>query len=141
MKYRHAKLDDAVQLAALNRQLIQDEGHRNRMTVAQLEDRMRGWLAGEYRAVLFEEAGDVLAYALYREGADEIYCRQLFVVRDRRREGIGRRAVEVLRSEIWPRDKRLTVEVLVANAPAVAFWRSVGFADYSLTLEVLPKND
>lgn len=35
-------------------QLIQDEGHRNRMTVAELEQRMRGWIAGEYRAVIFE---------------------------------------------------------------------------------------
>ena len=64
--------------------------------------------------------------------------RQLFVVRHRRREGIGRRAVDTLRAEVWPKDKRLTVEVLVANERGVAFWRSVGYADYALTLEILP---
>jgi prepilin-type N-terminal cleavage/methylation domain-containing protein/prepilin-type processing-associated H-X9-DG protein len=30
------------------------------MTVPQLEERMRGWLAGEYRAVIFEDAGEVV---------------------------------------------------------------------------------
>ncbi len=108
------------------------------MTVAQLEQRMRDWLAGEYRAVLFEDYGEVVAYALFRELPDEIYLRQLFVVRNRRRRGIGRRAVEILRSEVWPRTRRLTVDVLVTNQDAVAFWRAVGYADYSLTLEIFP---
>ena len=110
-------------LAGLNHRLVQDEGHRNRMTVPELEERMRGWLAGEYRAVIFEDDGDVVAYALFREQPDEVYLRQLFVVRDRRRQGLGRRAVEILRSRVWPRTKRLTVDVLVANEGAVAFWR------------------
>ena len=118
MKFRPATVDDCSLLAELNHQLIRDEGHRNPMTVAQLEQRMRDWLAGEYRAVLFEDYGEVVAYALFRELPDEIYLRQLFVVRNRRRRGIGRRAVEILRSEVWPRTRRLTVDVLVANQDA-----------------------
>ena len=43
------------------------------MTVAQLEQRMNGWLDGEYRAVLYEDNGEVVAYALFREQAEEIY--------------------------------------------------------------------
>lgn len=31
-----------------------------------------------------------------------------------------------------------TVDVLVQNFAASAFWRSVGYQDYSLTLEILP---
>jgi len=85
MTYRRATTDDCPLLAELNHQLIHDEGHRNRMTVPELEQRMRGWLAGEYVAILFEEGGEVIAYALYREQAEEIYLRQLFVVRQRRR--------------------------------------------------------
>ena len=99
---------------------------------------MRGFLAGEYRATIFEDGGEVVAYALFREQPEEVYLRQLFVVRSGRRQGIGRRAVELLRSRVWPKTKRLTVEVLVANKPAAAFWRAVGYADYSLTLEVMP---
>jgi len=122
----------------MNHQLIQDEGHRNKLTVSELEERMRGWLADEYRAIIYEDGGQVVAYALFREQPAESYLRQLFVVRDRRRKGIGRRALEILRSQVWPKTKRLTVEVLAANTPAVAFWRAVGYQDYSLGLEIMP---
>ena len=140
MTFRTAILDDCPRLAELNHQLIRDEGHRNPMTVPELEHRMRGWISGEYRAIVYEDGGEIVAYALFREQAEEIYLRQLFVVRHRRSQGIGRRAVEILRSQVWPKTKRLTVEVLVANKRAVSFWRSVGYADYALSLEILPAN-
>jgi predicted acetyltransferase len=138
MNFRRATLNDCALLAELNHQLIRDEGHRNKMTVPELEQRMKGWLASEYAAVLFENDGEVVAYALYREQPEEIYLRQLFVVRNQRRKGIGREAVKILRSKIWPKNQRLTVEVLVQNEAAVAFWRAVGYKDYCLTLEILP---
>jgi len=138
MRFRPATLDDCPLLAELNHQLIRDEGHRNRMTVRELEERMRAWLSGEYRAVIYEEESAVIAYALFREQPEEIYLRQLFVVRQRRRQGVGRKAVEILRSDIWPQSKRLTVDVLVTNKAALAFWRSVGYRDYCLTLEIMP---
>jgi predicted acetyltransferase len=134
--YRFPTPAEYALLAELNWQLIRDEGHRNPMTVAELEERIRGWLQGEYQAVLFQIAGAVVAYALYQERSDEIYLRQFFVVRGKRRQGIGRQAIEILRSRIWPAGKRLTVDVLVDNQPAVAFWRSVGYRDYCLTLEI-----
>jgi predicted acetyltransferase len=127
-----------IVLAVLNQQLIQDEGHRNRMTVPELEQRMREWLAGEYRAIIYENEGNVVAYALFLEQPESIYLRQLFVVRHRPRQGLGRQAVEILRSQIWPRTKRLTVEVLVSNHGAITFWRSVGYTDCCLTLEIAP---
>jgi len=108
------------------------------MTVPELEQRLRGWLLSEYAATIFEERGKVVAYALYREEPEELYLRQLFVVRNQRRKGIGRTAVEILRTQIWPKNKRLTVSVLVQNPAAVAFWRAIGYQDYSLTLEILP---
>jgi predicted acetyltransferase len=138
MTFRSTTLDDCLGLSELNHQLIRDEGHRNPMTVPELEQRMRGWLSGDYRAIIYEDGGEVVAYALFREQAEEIYLRQLFVVRQRRSQGIGRQAVEILRSQIWPKTKRLTVDVLVGNKRAISFWRSVGYADYALSLEILP---
>jgi GNAT superfamily N-acetyltransferase len=138
MKHRRATEQDFQLLASLNQQLIRDEGHRNSMSLSEVEERMRGWLIGEYTAVIFEENAAVVAYALYCEKPDEIYLRQLFVARDRRRQGIGGQTIEILRSEYWPKTKRLTVDVLVRNEAAVSFWRSVGYADYCLTLEILP---
>jgi len=138
MNFRRATLDDCAQLAELNYQLIRDEGHRNKMTVAELGQRMEAWLASEYNGVIFENGGEIVAYALFREEPKQIYLRQLFVARNRRREGIGRKVVEILRTKIWPANKRLTVDVLVHNTAAIAFWRAVGYQDYCLTLEILP---
>jgi predicted acetyltransferase len=102
---------------------------------------MHGWLASEYNAVIFEEDGAIVAYALYREQPEEIYLRQLFVARNRRRNGIGRKAMEILRTKIWPANKRLTVDVLVQNMAAIAFLRTVGYKDYCLALEILPEKN
>ena len=110
------------------------------MTITELQQRIRGWISDEYRAVIYEDGGEVVAYALFREQVEEICLRQLFVVRHRRSQGIGRRAVEILRSQVWPKTKRLTVEALAANKRAISFWRSVGYTDYALSLEILPDN-
>ena len=75
MNFRLAALDDCPLLAELNQQLIRDEGHRNKMTVPELEQRMKDWLASEYAAVIFEEGVGTIAYALYREQPEEIYMR------------------------------------------------------------------
>jgi hypothetical protein len=34
---------------------------------------------------------------------------------------------------------RVTVDVLYGNLAGVAFWRAMGCAHYSLTLEIMPK--
>ena len=65
-----------------------------------------------------------------------MYLRQYFLVRDFRRRGIGGQAIRVLAEEFWPADKRIRVNVLIGNRPALEFWRAVGFGDYLLTLEM-----
>lgn len=138
MKYRFASAVDYPLLALWNHQLIRDEGHRNPMTPAELEERMCGWLkSGEYLALIFNDGNEDVAYALFRETKEEIYLRQFFVVRNRRREGIGRRAIQFL-FNYWPHNKRWSVSVLVHNQPALAFWRAVGYKDYVLNLEITP---
>src|SRR5574342_28059 len=119
LKPRFASVADCSMLAAWNYQLIREEGHRNPMDVFALEERMRGWLeSGEYQAVIFEE-NEPVAYALFKETREEIYLRQFFVVRCRRHEGIGSRAMTQL-FDLWPTEKRWTVSVLTKNTPAVA---------------------
>jgi GNAT superfamily N-acetyltransferase len=138
LSWRFATATDIELLAEWNHQLIRDEGHRNAMTVPQLAERMKGWLAGEYKAVLFADSEPV-SYALFKREEALVYLRQLFVRRDRRRMGVGRSSFDILRRNIWPPSYRLTVEVLCANQAAIAFWRSLGYRDYSLTLEIMPK--
>ncbi len=135
MVYRVANADDASLLARLNKQLIDDEGHRNSMTVVELEQRMRDWLSGEYQGVIFERDGAALGYALFRNEPEYVYLRQFFVCREHRRQGIGRDAIAWLRKHAWNDCVRLRLDVLVGNTAAIAFWRSVGFHDYCLTME------
>jgi hypothetical protein len=47
--------------------------------------------------------------------------------------------MQLLREEIWPRGRRLTVEVLCANAAGVAFWKAMGYQEYSVCLEIMPE--
>ena len=135
---RRAVSSDADLLGILNEKLIQDEGHRNAMTVIELQQRMRDWLTGEYNAVLFENEMGVVAYALFREEPALIYLRQLYVERNERRKGVGREAVQLLQRQFWNPKKRLTVDVLSHNTAAIAFWKKVGFQEYSLTLDIMP---
>ena len=99
---------------------------------------MRRWLSGQYKATLFALGEEIVAYALWREQPDVIQLRHFFVIRGFRRLGLGRQAMRMLVEEIWSPGKRVRVEVLVTNAAGVAFWRSVGFRDYALTLEREP---
>lgn len=133
--FQRAGSADTAVLSELNAALIQDEGHRNRMTIPELESRMRSWLEAEYEAVLMTSGSEVIGYALYRYEPDYVYLRQFFVMPSSRRQGIGRAAMEWLRKNVWKDATRLRVEVLIGNAAGIAFWRAVGFADYCLTLE------
>jgi GNAT superfamily N-acetyltransferase len=137
LTFRLATAADAPLLAELNHQLIRDEGHRNPMTVSELEQRMLGFLQDAYNAVLFmgEHSTDPVAYALFRSTSEGVYLRQFFVARGWRRAGIGRAAFAILRT-LWPIGARVSVEVLTANDAAQSFWRSLGFSDYSLALEM-----
>lgn len=140
LQYRFATPEDVPLLARMNRRLVEDERHRNRFrSDAWLEERMRGFLAGDYRAVLFEIAGGCVAYALYtvhRERSDTTHLRQIFVERDWRRRGVGREAMRLLREEIWEAGRRITVGVLSGNADAIAFYKAVGFRPYALEMEM-----
>jgi GNAT superfamily N-acetyltransferase len=71
---------------------------------------------------------------LFRDEPDHIYLRQFFVEEGFRRRGIGRAALGWLSSEVWL-GRRILVQVLSGNSAGLAFWRSTGFGEYSLTLQ------
>lgn len=136
LHYRRPSLADLPVMARMNSDLIEDEGSHNPMNPPQLEERMRDWLeSGDYDAILFEYNDALVAYALFQQKPESIYLRQFFVDRDFRRQGIGRSAIHLLLNEIFAPGLRLTLDVLVSNPTGRAFWRSVGFRDYAVTLE------
>lgn len=139
LKQRPATLSDASWLGEWNAMLIRDEGHRNIMTVPELEMRMRNWLSGKYQAVVFELQGAVVAYALYRIRPSSVYLRQFFVHPRHRGKGVGREAMRILSRDVWPRNLSVVVDVLLHNEQAREFWKAVGFQDYSIAMERLPE--
>jgi len=125
---------DAPILAEMNRHLINDEGHRNPMTIAELNCRMKSWLSKEYTAIICKLGSEVMGYVLWRKDEEYIYIRQFFIVARFRRKGIGQQFFVLLQKHVWE-SKTLRLEVLVENTQGLNFWRSLGFDEYCITLE------
>ncbi len=136
LKYRFATQKDISLLAKMNQQLIRDEGHRNKMTLLQLERRVSDFLRTKYTAVIVSSGNDDIGYALYREEPEWVYLRQIFVKSEMRREGVGRKIICWLKKNPWKDSKRIRVEVLVGNLEGISFWHAVGFKDYCITMEM-----
>jgi ribosomal protein S18 acetylase RimI-like enzyme len=132
MRVRDATESDLPLLARWNCELIQDERADNPMTQGQLELRLRGWLGADYAAVIFEDGGAPVAYALFRPDEGGVHLRQFFVSRAHRRRGLGREAFRLFRERCVPPGAVLSLEVLVHNEPALAFWRAVGMREHAV---------
>jgi ribosomal protein S18 acetylase RimI-like enzyme len=133
--YVLATIADCPELAQMNKQLIIDEGHSNPMTVDQLEQRMAGFLSAKYRAFILKAGAETVGYCLYRPEDDRIYIRQFFIKKEYRRTGAGRRFIQWMKDNVWP-GPELVLEVLSRNTAGIRFWRSLGFADYCITMKM-----
>ena len=136
LKFRFATEYDVPWLAKMNQQLIKDEGHRNKMTLAELEQRMSDFLQTEYEAVITCLNQADIGYALYRQDPEWLYLRQIFVIEEMRRKGLGRRFIEWLKDNPWKECDRIRTDVLVDNIAGIDFWKAVGFKEYCITLEM-----
>ena len=122
-------LEDIGQLAVFNKLLIEDEQSDNQMGVAELEERMRGFLMGEYDAYFFVEAEHVVGYALVKNSSNPLYLRQFYVERECRKQHYGTKAFELL-LEYLEVDS-IDIEVLSWNERGISFWESCGFKERS----------
>ncbi len=121
--------DDCPELAAMNRQLIDETGQGNRMTVQELEARMRGWLErGTYTGYIFRLEGDTIGYAL--ADMNEMYVRHFFIRREHRRKGYGRGAVALLFEALGTEE--IGLSCLTKNEAGQAFWQSFEHEAYSI---------
>lgn len=135
MQIRRADLSDSHLLAQLNHELIRDEGHRNAMSVAELEARMKDFLDGRYEAHIFSAHCRTIGYVVARREAEFVFVRQFFILPESRRRGFGRSAFQWLLENVWRDVPRLRLDVLVGNESGIAFWRALGFSEYCLTME------
>ncbi len=139
---RATTLADVTTLAHMNKRLIEDEGGANPMSLEQLETRLKNWLSSEWRGVIFLANGVSVGYTIYRlqrqdiDSRETVYVRHYFIEREYRRLGYGRKALEKLKAERFPKNATIYLEVLTHNARGRAFWQSLGFSEYSLTMRL-----
>jgi len=122
--------DDLDFLAVMNKQLIEDEQHDNKMNIEQLKNRMRDFITGSYNAYMFIDGNRIIGYALVDTQRNALYLRQFFISRDERRKGYGTLAFSQLMQLLGT--ETIDIEVMVWNDRAKAFWESLGFKERSI---------
>jgi GNAT superfamily N-acetyltransferase len=134
---RLAIAEDLELLARWNAQLIQDQDHEYRASHDELAARLAAWLAGDYTAAIAQVDREPVAYLLWRCDTNDVFLRQFFVSRRWRRRGLGRAIMEQAVGQFWA-GQRIVLDVLSRNDRGQAFWRSIGFGDYSVRLRREP---
>lgn len=117
-------------LAFLNKQLIEDEQHDNKMNQEQLRERMKGFIHSDYKAYLFENNFKTIGYALVDHTRNPLYLRQFFICRDVRRQGYGKTVFHELLEYL--NTETVDIEVMAWNERGIGFWRALGFKERSI---------
>jgi predicted acetyltransferase len=133
--YIKASITNCPELAVMNKQLIIDEEHSNKMSVHELENRMINFISEGYEAYLLLEDSITAGYCLFRPEIDHIYIRQFFIKSEYRRKGAGKRFITWMKHNVW-KEKELVIDVLCNNTNGIDFWRSIGFLDYCITMKM-----
>ncbi|MBZ6076325.1 GNAT family N-acetyltransferase [Microvirga puerhi] len=129
-------------LGRMNRELIEDQAHRNPMTIDQLRDRFKRLVADGWKVDLFEVDGEVIGYAVHRYEPDpaeprgeRVFLRQFFIARHRRRGGAGSVALKELMRARFQAGDRIYLDVIEANPGGKMFWTRTGFVPYATIME------
>jgi len=96
------------------------------MTMKSLSSGCGAGLRASIGRWLYEDGGEVIAYALFREQPEEIYFDSFLSLVTRAVRGLALGPLRLCALRSGP-TKRRTVDVLVANKRGVAFWREVGY--------------
>lgn len=129
MKIEKCTLKDIPRLAALNKQLIEDEKSDNPMNMSELEERMTGFLSSEYEAYFFVAEEKVIGYALVKNTCNPLYLRQFLIDREYRRKHYGTEAFDALMNYL--NVDSMDIEVLPWNERGIRFWENCGFREIS----------
>lgn len=122
-------------LALLNAELIQDEGHSNQMSLAELEQRIIHWLdSGEYGCHAVLHRNLPVCYCIWREEASHLYVRQLFTLRNYRSRGLATKLLAQV-AQVVGEGKPMRLEALANNKAAIHFYKKLGFELYSQTFQ------
>ena len=123
---------DIHTLAVLNKRLIEDEKSNNPMSLEELENRMKTFLATEYNAYFFKETEEIIGYALIRHTCSPLYLRQFYIDRAYRRKHYGEKAFHELLKLLQV--DTIDIDVLPWNEAGLQFWKSLGFTETCISM-------
>lgn len=129
IRIKKCTLEDILQLALLNKQLIEDEKSNNAMSIKELEERMHEFITTEYDAYFFMNQGTVVGYALVKNTCNPLYLRQFLIRREYRKNHYGTQAFQSLMKYL--NVNTIDIEVLPWNETGIRFWESLGFRELS----------
>lgn len=144
---RKAERDEWKSLANMNKELIQTEGSSNPMSLSQLEDRMKGWLDGEWEIVMIVLHLSVIGYVVYQIRSDDysaektVYIRQFYIEDRYRGCGYGTAAMDDLIEHIFPANAAVSLDVLESNHQGYQFWTKYGFKPYFTHMKLSDERD
>ncbi len=130
-------------VARMNKELLEDEGSRNPMSLDELRERLVRFVDDEGWSVeLFTVAGEIVGYITYRYEANvvspdgrSLHLRQFYIARHHRRRGLGAAAIALFKRTRLNSGERIHLDVLESNPYGKAFWRRVGFVPYATVME------
>jgi putative acetyltransferase len=126
MHIKLAIIEDLQLLSHLYEELREDEQADNVMTQREIETQMKGFLQGNtYQIYLLEDNGASLGYAMVDMTRNPYYLRHLFIRRDKRNQGLGKRLIFMLLDLLAING--IDIEVLVWNEKAIKFYQAMGF--------------
>jgi ribosomal protein S18 acetylase RimI-like enzyme len=140
---RKAEERDLRDLAALNRQLLEDEGNLVEASLDDLMARHREWMrTGEWSQDILDLAGETVGYIVHTinpypltPGTKELFLRQFCIDRAKRGHGFGRVGFQLFLRHRLPPGGRVTLDVLESNTAGQAFWEAVGCRPFFRRME------
>lgn len=146
---RKAGPDDLEILAALNRQLLEDEGNLLEIAPGELIERHRDWQrTGEWSQDILDLDGVAVGYIVHtpnpyplKPDLPELFLRQFCIDRSRRGEGLGKAGFALFLRHRLPPGGRVTLDVLETNTAGQAFWEAVGCRPFFRRLEAYRPED
>lgn len=119
-----------AELASFNKQLNDDGGCNNDMTIQELEKRMHEFLLSGYKAIIFDVNGTHVGYTLVALNKSPIFIRHYFIAEKFRRQGYG--TASFIKLINYLKVDKIDLSVLVSNDIGFKFWTSCGLIPYEV---------
>ena len=126
MELQKAVIEDCDELVEMNNQLVIDEQFDVILPEDKMIERMKDFIQGSvYDCYLMVHENSHCGYCLVDRTKTPLYLRHLFVKKEHRRKGLGKKTIQML-LEMCKTDS-LDIEVMAWNANAIKFYESIGF--------------